>query len=130
MHDHVSAKNKSTRTHQAIGTHARGYPLGYPQGEFRRLEQRSELFADLTADLLRRAGIREGMRILDVGCGVGDVSLLAGRLVGSAGSVLGIDRSADAVKTAKRRAIAAGLHQITFAACELDAFCTEHLSTR
>jgi ubiquinone/menaquinone biosynthesis C-methylase UbiE len=67
------------------------------------------------------------MRILDVGCGVGDVSLLAGRLVGSAGSVLGIDPSADAVKTAKRRAIAAGLHHVTFAACELDAFGTEHL---
>jgi len=28
------------------------------------------------------------MRVLDIGCGVGDVSLLAARLVGAAGNVL------------------------------------------
>jgi ubiquinone/menaquinone biosynthesis C-methylase UbiE len=35
-----------------------------------------EFYGELTEDLLRRAGIAPGMRVVDVGCGTGDVSLL------------------------------------------------------
>ena len=48
--------------------------------------------------------IRDGMDVLDIGCGVGDVSFLAARLVGSNGSVVGIDRAVESVETARRRA--------------------------
>jgi ubiquinone/menaquinone biosynthesis C-methylase UbiE len=58
------------------------------------------------------------MRVLDVGCGVGDVSLLAAGLVGPSGAVLGIDRSAEAIEMAVRRATAAGQHWVRFAATE------------
>src|SRR6202007_1153318 len=84
------------------------YPLGYSESEFRRLERMAAFFRDLTEEVLRRAGVAPGMHVLDVGCGVGDVSLLAGTLVGPTGAVLGIDRSAEAVDTARRRAAAAG----------------------
>jgi SAM-dependent methyltransferase len=103
----------------------RPYPLGYSQGEFNRLEQQSVFFGDLTADVLQRAGIRRGMRVLDAGSGVGDVSLLAGRLVGPSGAVLGIERSAEAVETAKRRAAEGGRHWVRFAVTDIDAFSTE-----
>ena len=43
------------------------------------------------------------MRVLDLGCGLGDVAFLAGEWVGPSGSVLGIDRSAEAIATAKQR---------------------------
>jgi ubiquinone/menaquinone biosynthesis C-methylase UbiE len=43
-----------------------------------------------------------GMRVLDVGCGTGDVLFLAARLVGPTGAVLGVDRSAAAVAVASR----------------------------
>jgi ubiquinone/menaquinone biosynthesis C-methylase UbiE len=62
------------------------------------------------------------MRVLDVGCGVGDVSLLAAELVGPAGTVLGIDRSAAATELAAWRAAEAGLDHVRFAASEIDAF--------
>jgi ubiquinone/menaquinone biosynthesis C-methylase UbiE len=42
------------------------------------------------------------MRVPDVGCGTGDVSCLAARLVGPTGAVLGVDRSAAAVAVASR----------------------------
>ena len=58
------------------------YPLGYSEVEARRLEQQAALYKELTEDVLRRAGLCAGMRVLDVGCGVGDVSLLAAELVG------------------------------------------------
>lgn len=54
------------------------------------------------------------MRILDVGCGVGDVSLAAAELVGPAGAVVGIDRSEDALATARQRADRLGHRQVIF----------------
>lgn len=105
------------------GTDARRYALGYSEGEFRRLELQAALIGDLTEDVLKRAGIGQGMRVLDIGCGVGDVSLLAGKLVGPSGMVLGVDRSAEAINIAERRATETGqCHWVRFAATELDAF--------
>ena len=43
------------------------------------------------------------MRILDVGCGAGDVALLAAELVGESGAVVGIDRSEAAILAARAR---------------------------
>ena len=68
------------------------YPLGYSEREARRLADQGALLEELTADVLRRAGLRQGMRVLDLGCGVGDVSFLAARMVGAGGAVLGIDK--------------------------------------
>jgi ubiquinone/menaquinone biosynthesis C-methylase UbiE len=65
------------------------------------------------------------MRVLDIGCGVGDVSLSAASLVGSAGAVLGIDRSPEAVDTARRRAAEAGKDWARFTAAEIDTFSTD-----
>ena len=47
-----------------------GYPLGYSAAEARRLEVQGKYLEDLTADVFRRAGITQGMHILDIGCGV------------------------------------------------------------
>ncbi len=105
---------------------ARPYALGYSEGEFRRLERQGALYRDLTEDVLRRAGIAKGMRVLDIGCGVGDVSLIAGELVGPSGFVLGVDRSAEAVDMAERRAVEAGqCHWVRFTATELEAFSSD-----
>jgi ubiquinone/menaquinone biosynthesis C-methylase UbiE len=68
----------------------RNYPLGYTNAEFERLQSQSLFFPNLTQDLLHRAGIASGMHVLDIGSGVGDVSLLAGELVGPSGRVLGM----------------------------------------
>ncbi len=70
------------------------YPLGYSEDEAGRLANQGAFLEDLTADVLRRAGIESGMEVLDLGCGVGDVSVLAATMVGEFGAVLGIDRAA------------------------------------
>jgi SAM-dependent methyltransferase len=54
------------------------------------------------------------MRVLDVGCGSGDVSLLAAELVGRTGEVIGVDRAAAAVDRASQCAQARGAHNIRF----------------
>jgi SAM-dependent methyltransferase len=90
------------------------YVLGHSEHELQRLILQSRFLGELTEEVFRRAGIGEGMRVLDVGCGAGDVSLLLASMVGPAGAVIGVDRSPDAVRTARERAAAAGLSRVTF----------------
>src|SRR5438270_6052254 len=47
--------------------------------------------------------IREGMSVLDVGCGTGDDPAILAQLVGNHGRVTGIDSSAAMVQHASRR---------------------------
>jgi ubiquinone/menaquinone biosynthesis C-methylase UbiE len=103
------------------GADKRDYFLGHSDAEVARLALQNEFYREATESLLRGAGLAPGMRVLDIGCGGGDVSLLAASLVGPSGFVLGIDRSADAVAAARRRAEAAGLPHVRFATSELDA---------
>jgi ubiquinone/menaquinone biosynthesis C-methylase UbiE len=60
--------------------------------------------------------IEPGERVLDVGCGAGDLSLAAARAAGSAGRVVGLDLSVPMLETARRRASAAGLGNVSFVA--------------
>lgn len=58
---------------------------------------------DFTTQLLIDAGVRDGMRILDVGCGTGDVSFLLSTLVGRTGEVIGVDHDDNALAIARQR---------------------------
>jgi SAM-dependent methyltransferase len=80
------------------------YVLGHSDAEVERLIAQARVYEPLTRRFLLDAGLKAGMRVLDVGCGVGDVSFLAARLVGPAGQIVGIDRSPSAIETAIRRA--------------------------
>ena len=102
----------------------REYVLGHSEGELTRLERQAEIFAEPTEQLLRRAGIGRGMRVLDIGCGVGDVAMAAARLVGPSGAVLGIDRAGEALGTAAKRAERAGLTWLSFRPSDLNEFQT------
>jgi len=101
------------------------YMLGDEEHELARLTEQARFIGELTRDVLVRAGIKSGMRVLDVGCGPGDVSLLAAELVGPNGSVVAIDRSEDALQLARRRAVAAGVHNIEFKTGDLLDFVAE-----
>ncbi len=52
---------------------------------------------------LRRAGLVEGMRVLDVACGTGSVTKCAIAIVGSTGKVVGMDASLGMLYHAKQR---------------------------
>jgi SAM-dependent methyltransferase len=104
---------------------ANPYVLGHSSEELDRLIAQGRFFGDLTEHFLRQAGLRDGMRVLDFGCGAGDVAFLAARLVGPTGAVLGIDRSAESIAAASRRAEAAGLSNVAFAVGDAAEFTTD-----
>lgn len=80
------------------------YPLGHSDRELERLSIQARDLAAHTTVLFRRAGISPGHRVLDIGCGPGDVSFIAADLVGPQGRVVGLDRSPSAIETARQRA--------------------------
>ncbi|RYX82569.1 class I SAM-dependent methyltransferase [bacterium] len=69
----------------------------------------------LTRRLLIDGGITTGMRVLDVGCGYGDVTRMVAELVGDAGQVIGVDHDERALETARMRAAEQGFSNVAFA---------------
>jgi SAM-dependent methyltransferase len=100
-----------------------GYVLGHADAELQRLENQARFIGDLTEDILRRAGLAPGMRVLDLGCGAGDVSMLAASLVGPGGQVLGIDQAESAIGKARERARQAGLANVRFELDRVADYC-------
>lgn len=97
------------------------YVLGHSDAELERLERQAALFAPITREVLLRAGLGSGSRVLDLGCGPGDVSFLAAQIVGPTGRVVGVDRAPEAIAAARRRAAARGLVQVRFIEAPLDS---------
>ncbi len=72
------------------------------------------MFEPFTRRLFEAAGLREGMKVLDVGSGAGDVAFLAAQMVGPRGRVVGIDSNPVVLETARLRAAEAGLCNVSF----------------
>lgn len=87
-----------------------------------RLAVVNEVHGPDTRAFVLRAGLTQGMRVADIGCGIGTVSCWMAAQVGASGAVVGVDVSAAQVETARRRAEASGVGNVTFAA--VDAYST------
>src|SRR5215471_9857310 len=90
------------------------YALGRTNAEYERLIEQGDILRPLTERMLRAAGIGAGMHVLDVGCGVGEVSLLVSQLVGPEGLVVGIDLDGNALRFAAERCAARRIGNVVF----------------
>ncbi len=90
------------------------YLMGHTDHERRRLALQAAVLNPLTEAFFLRAGLAPGMRVLDLGCGVGEVALIAARLVGPHGHVTAIDLDSGALQVARARATEAGLTHLSF----------------
>jgi len=79
-----------------------------------RILLQAALYDPLTFRLLVDAGLRKGMRVLDIGGGLGSVSLLVSEIVGPQGEVVSVECSPAMVKLATRRLRTAGRTNIQF----------------
>jgi len=98
------------------------YALGYTDAEHERLIRQAALLTPLTERFFREAGIGTGQRVLDLGSGVGDVAILASRLVGPSGEVVGVERDTRSIAKARARVTEEALKNVTFThsdVCEL-----------
>jgi ubiquinone/menaquinone biosynthesis C-methylase UbiE len=90
------------------------YVLGHSEFEMERLARQDRLIGRVTRDYFQSAGIAPGMRVLDVGSGIGGVAFHAAELVGPLGQVVGTDLSPTAVAAASKNAAARALSQVSF----------------
>jgi SAM-dependent methyltransferase len=88
----------------AVHNPTESYVLGNTLQEQERLKLQGRFLEKWTEQFLVPAGLAPGMNVLDLGCGMGDVSLLAARLVGPTGRVTGIDRDPVVIEKARERA--------------------------
>lgn len=99
---------------------AQDYSLVYSDAAANRAMVEASILEPITRGLLQRAGLTRGMRVLDLGCGVGDVSFLAAQMVGASGTVVGVDHNPAALDVAERRRAQLGLTQVSFQLATLE----------
>ena len=104
------------------------YLLGHSNQEYELLMWQARLLRPYTEKFFRAAGVALGMRVLDLGSGVGDVALLAADIVGPGGRVVGLDRDAAGLERARQRTVEQGCSSwVSFQATNLEDFSTTDL---
>lgn len=81
--------------------------------------------SEITEQLLRRARIEQGMRVLDIGCGSGEVTRAIADLVGPAGAVVGVDASAAVLAIAETATESIHYKNISYVRSDLSEIQTE-----
>jgi len=95
------------------------YVLRGGQWGYERLELLARIRRPDTAEMFRTAGIRPGMRCLDLGCGGGEVTFDLARLVWPTGSVVGIDMDEAMLALARLAIPAQGVSNVEFVAADV-----------
>ena len=80
----------------------------------------AQMFAPLTAGLIKEAGIAAGDKVLDIGGGSGEPSLTISGIVGSTGSVMYTDPAVGMLQSAQAEAGRQSLTNIQFRQCSGD----------
>jgi SAM-dependent methyltransferase len=98
------------------------YVLGRTFAEHQRLLRQGRLISKITQHFIEEIGLVEGMRVLDVGSGVGDLSLLAAKAVGNSGQVVCVDRDSSALALAKQGANHEAVGNIVLHQCDFHRY--------
>ena len=92
------------------------YVLRGGERGYERLQLLARVHRPGTAELFRLAGVRPGMRCLDLGCGGGEVTFDLARLVEPDGSVIGIDMDETKLALARQAIVGQGVTNVEFRA--------------
>lgn len=84
------------------------------QAEMNRLQCQAEELSPLVLESIEKCGISEGMKVVDVGCGTGQVSFLISKLVGPRGAVIGIDANPTAIELCRNIATTERVKNVSF----------------
>jgi 2-polyprenyl-3-methyl-5-hydroxy-6-metoxy-1,4-benzoquinol methylase len=90
------------------------YILATGGKDMERLRLLQEVYGPGSRASLLRAGLAAGQRVLEVGCGSGNMACWIAEQVGAAGSVVGIDNSAGQIELARQQAKTRGLANVEF----------------
>jgi len=103
-----------------MSTEENEYILGVDPDELQRLRSQHQVWVEQLYSLVRRAGLRDGQVVLDLGCGPGATSFELARFVGSRGKVLARDVSASFITALEQEALRLGLGQVDARQCRVE----------
>jgi len=95
------------------------YVLGTNDDEISRLGLQHRVWRDIVLDCWRRAGIKAGSRVLDVGAGPGYATLDLADIVGTTGEVVALERSNRFVEFGQAACRSRGLKQVRWIEMDL-----------
>src|SRR2546423_2181320 len=95
------------------------YVLGTHDEEIERLGLQHRVWRPSVLSAWAKAGITEGSRVLDLGCGPGHATIDLAEIVGRTGSVLGLERSARFLEFGRGACRERGLANVTFREADL-----------
>ena len=90
------------------------YVLAVGSSGAARLRLLDEVYGSASRQMLTAAGLRPGMRVADIGCGIGSVTHWLAEHAGGTGEVLGIDASGEQLQLARAAARSANAAKVTF----------------
>jgi 2-polyprenyl-3-methyl-5-hydroxy-6-metoxy-1,4-benzoquinol methylase len=90
------------------------YILATGGKDVKRLRLLHEVYGPGTEALFRRVGLRDGQRVVEVGCGSGNIACWVARQIAPHGSVMAIDVAKDQIDQARRQAQSQDLRNIEF----------------
>ncbi len=96
--------------------------LGHTSAELTRLDAQAVTLAEPTRLAMGLAGLRPGMRVLDLGSGTGEVALLAAEVVGPDGSVTSVDQSPEVLEYAATKCADRGVTTVRFVQGDVATF--------
>ncbi len=94
--------------------HAEHYILATGGKDVQRLRLLHEVYGPGTQALLKRVGLRDGQRVVEIGCGTGNIACWVAQQVAPGGSVIGIDISPEQIEQAREQAQRLKLRNIEF----------------
>jgi ubiquinone/menaquinone biosynthesis C-methylase UbiE len=90
------------------------YILATGGKDAKRLRLLHEVYGPGTEAMLRHAGLRPGLRVVEIGCGSGNTACWVAEQVAPTGSVLAVDVSPDQIEQARRQAESRNLRNVEF----------------
>jgi len=90
------------------------YILGVGEKGAKNLNLQHKMLEKNSIEQLKKAGLRQGMVVWDVGCGSGEMTEYIASVVGNSGYVYAMDVSEDQIKVAKKRIEDAGYKNVSF----------------
>src|SRR5215472_11408075 len=93
---------------------AEHYILATGGKDVKRLRLLHEVYGPGTEALFRRVGLRDGLRVAEIGCGSGNTACWVAQQVAPSGSVVAIDVSPDQVEQARQQAQSLNLRNVEF----------------
>lgn len=93
---------------------SKDYMLAQGSADVDRLALLNQLYGPPSEALLLEAGLQPGMRVVEIGCGSGNMTCWLAERVGPTGRVTGVDASAESLEQARKQAQARGLENVHF----------------